>query len=132
MRTNKKFIILVVFLSIFGLVRLYFYKQHNLPKVVYYAKLKQISTSGDARFFWYDTESKEIVDPDNQYSWFFAMPVGVPDDLTTTTNWVSYLEDNSDSVFKITGTKSKADCDYYDKDHCIEDIDISSIEIVSL
>lgn len=129
MRTNKKFIILVVFLSIFCLVSLYFYRQYKFSQVVYYAKLEKISTSGEARFRWYDTESKKIIDPDNQYSWFWATSKNVPDDLTATNNWVKYLQNNSDSVFKITGTKGKSDCDYWGKDHCVEDINVKSIEV---
>lgn len=121
-----------IFIFIVLLISFYIYFQFKKSQITYYAKLEKISTSGETRFRWYDTELQKVIDPDNQYSWFFAMPVDVPDDLTATKNWVEYLQNNSDSIFKIIGTKSRPDCDYYDKDHCIENIDISSIEIVSL
>lgn len=66
----------------------------------------------------------------NQYSWFFAIPVDVPDDLTVTNKWVKYLQNNSDSVFKISGMKGKADCDYWGKDHCVENISVEAIEVL--
>ena len=95
--------------------------------VTYFAKIKRWSTSGDIRFYWYDTELKQIKDIDNQYAWFFGSPTYVFD---SPGNWVSFFENNKNSVFKITGTKGKDDCDYYGLDHCIENINIDSIEIV--
>ena len=130
MKINKKYIIILIALSIFSLVSLYIYKKYNSPKVVYYAKLEKVSTSGEARFRWYDTKLQKVIDPDNQYSWVFAMPKNVPDDLTTTNKWVRYLQYNNDSIFKITGTKGEADCDYWGKDHCVEDIDVEAIEVL--
>ena len=103
-------------------------KQNN--PVVNYAKVKRISTSGDARFYWYDTDTKLIKNPDDQYAWFFALPPFVPYNEITTNNWVKFINDNIDSVFKISGTKGKDDCDYWDPDHCVENIDIKMIEVV--
>lgn len=102
----------------------------NTPKVAYYAKVKQVSTSGDIRFYWYDTELKQIKDADNQYAWFFALPKDVPDNDESTNKWVKFIKENQDSVFKITGTKEDDDCNYYGSDNCIENIDIKNIEIV--
>lgn len=101
-----------------------------IPKVNYYAKVKRVSTSGDIRFYWYDTELKQIKNPDDQYSWFFALPKDIPNDNESTDKWVKFIEDNKDFVFKITGIKESDDCDYYGPDHCIENIDIKKIEVV--
>lgn len=104
--------------------------EKDKQQIVYFAKVKQISTSGDIRFYWYDTEFEQVKDIDNEYAWFWAMPVDVPDDLESTDGWVGFIRDNSNSVFKITGTRGQDDCDYYGPDHCIEDVNIDRIEIV--
>lgn len=101
-----------------------------INKITYYAKVKQISTSGDVRFYWYDTESKQIKDSGNQYAWFFALPKNVPDDSVATDKWIKFIKDNQNSVFKITGVKETDDCDYYGSEHCIENIDVKTIEVV--
>lgn len=99
-------------------------------QVTYLAKVKKISTSGDAQFWWYDNTSKTIVDPNNQYAWFFALPSDVPKDSEATDKWVKFIQDNQDSVFKITGTRGNDDCEYWGQDHCIENINIKSIELL--
>ena len=126
---TKQYISIVIMFGIIVLVGYYFFNQYKFPKVVYYAKIEKLSTSGETRFRLYDTNTKKVVDPDNQYSWFFAMPKNVPDDTTATDNWVKYLQENKDSVFKIIGTRSKDDCDYYGSDHCIQDIEVKIIQL---
>ncbi|KKT42647.1 MAG: hypothetical protein UW64_C0016G0009 [Microgenomates group bacterium GW2011_GWC1_44_37] len=100
--------------------------------VTYYGVVSRISTSGEARFNWYDTNTKRVIDPDNQYAWFWAMPIKVPDDTTLTDKWVKFIQDNKDSVFKITGTKGEDDCDYWGdwtQNKCMQNIDIKTIEV---
>jgi hypothetical protein len=46
--------------------------------VTYFGYIKRISTSGEARFRWYDTKLEQVKDLDNQYAWFLAMPIDVP------------------------------------------------------
>lgn len=99
-------------------------------QVVYYAKLTTISTAREARFYWYDTELKKIKSPDDKYAWFWAMPQKFFDDTKISDQWFKFMDENNDEVFKITGTRLKDDCDYYDSDHCIEDIDVKKIEVV--
>lgn len=98
--------------------------------VTYYAKLKTISTAREARFYWYDTELKNIKSPDDKYAWFWAMPQKFFDDTKISDQWFKFMDDNNDAVFKITGIRLKDDCNYYDSDHCIEDIDVKTIEVV--
>lgn len=104
---------------------------NSIDEIVYYAKLKRISTSGDARFYWYDVDKKEIIDPDNQYTWFFALPTNVPNDSKATDDWIKYIKDNEDSIFKIRGTKKEDDCDYYGQGHCVQSININEIEVIN-
>ncbi|MFA6463108.1 MAG: hypothetical protein WCT51_03590, partial [Candidatus Shapirobacteria bacterium] len=101
-----------------------------LKSVTYYGYVNKISTSGEARFYWYDTKIKKIKDADNQYAWFWAMPIDVPSDSVLTEKWVKFINENIDSVFKITGTRGKNDCSYWGSDHCVEDINVKSIEVV--
>lgn len=98
-------------------------------KVTYYAELARFSTSGDMRFYWYDIAKKQRVKPDDEYSWFFALPTKVPANENATDDWVKYIEDNKTAVFKITGTREPDDCDYYGPDHCIQSVNIDKIEV---
>lgn len=103
--------------------------QYENEKVEYYAELKRFSTSGDMRFYWYDMDKKQRIKPDDEYSWFFALPTKVPSDEKATADWVKYIDDNKNAVFKISGTREPDDCDYYGPDHCIQSVNIESIEI---
>lgn len=98
--------------------------------VTYYAKVKVYSSSGSMKFYWYDPKTKLIVEPDDLYSWFWAIPADVPQNETTTDNWVEYLRFKGESVLKITGYRLADDCDYYGPDHCIQNINIKTIEEV--
>lgn len=104
-------------------------KYIGLP-ITYEAKIKSWSTSGDIRFYWYDVKTNKIINPEDQFSWFFAIPSLVSNDEKTTDNWVKFIEENKNAVFKITGTRLNDDCGYYDPDHCIENIDIKKIKVV--
>ncbi len=104
-------------------------KEQKQP-VLYYAKLKRWSTSGDMRFYWYDNKTKQIVDSDDPYSWFFALPEVVLNDPNAADQWVKFIQNSKDSVFKITGTRLEDDCDYYGPKYCIESVDIKKIEVV--
>ncbi len=100
--------------------------------IIYYGVVRKNSTSGEVRFRWYDIKTHKVLEPDNQYAWFWAMPINVPDDLALTDKWVKFIEGNRDSVFKITGTKGEDDCVYWQvgQKHCMENIDIKTIEVV--
>jgi len=99
-------------------------------QIIYYAKLKTVSTAREARFYWYDTELRMVKASDDKYAWFWAMPQKFFDDTKITDRWFKFMDENNDAVFKITGTRLKDDCDYYGPEHCIEDIDVKSIEVV--
>ena len=106
------------------------------PLVTYYGYVIRNSGSGEVRFRWYDLETQKpinpynkTIDPYNKYAWFWAMPKDVPNDETITNNWVEFIVENRDSIFKITGTRGEDDCDYFDSEHCIENIDVQSIEV---
>lgn len=116
-------IVLVLALGTFTVFRLLITK-------TYYGYVDKISTSGEARFRWYDTKTNKIKNPDDQYAWFWVMPVNVPEDTALTDKWIKFINDNIDSVFKITGTRGKDDCDYYGPNHCVENIDVKTIEVV--
>lgn len=98
-------------------------------KVTYHAELKRFSTSGDMRFYWYDLRKNQRVNPDDEYSWFFALPPDVPYSDKATDKWVKFIEANKTSIFKIIGRREPDDCGYYGADHCIQSINIEDIEI---
>ena len=100
------------------------------PLVTYYGHANKVSTSGEVRFQWYDMKTQKIIKPDDQYAWFWAMPKNVPSDPVVTDKWVKFVQGNLDSVFKIIGTRNKDDCDYWGPDHCVENIDIKTIDVV--
>lgn len=99
--------------------------------VSYFGYNTKISTSGEARFRRVNPDTYKIIDPDNQYSWFWAMP---PEKVTSnnvlTAKWYKFVHENSDATFKIIGTRGEDDCDYWGVDHCVENIDIQSIEVL--
>ena len=101
----------------------------GLP-VTYYAKLTTVSTAREARFYWYDTVLRQIKASDDKYTWFWAMPQKFIDDTNITDKWFKFMDENNDAVFKITGTRLKDDCDYYGSDHCIQDVNVKTIEVV--
>lgn len=122
-------LLLLALVFIFG-VLVIILSNRNRSEIVYLARVKQISTSGETRFYWYDSKLKRIIAPDNQYSWFWAMPENVPSDSKATNEWVAKIKSKQDSVFKITGVRGKDDCEYFDAQHCIQSIKVRSIEIV--
>lgn len=104
-------------------------KYIGLP-VTYEAKLKSWSTSGELRFYWYDVKTNKITNPDNQFSWFFALAPEIPNPGITMDNWIKFIEENKNEVFKITGTRLSDDCGYYGPNHCIQTVNIKKIEVV--
>lgn len=114
-------IVLVLTLGTFLVFRLLITK-------TYYGYVDKISTSGEARFYWYDIKTNKILNTNDQYSWFFALPPQVPDDEIVTDKWVKFIEKNKNEVFKITGIRGQDDCDYYGQEHCIKNIDVKIIE----
>lgn len=127
-KQKKKFLIFLILLVSGLLFLMYFCLNSN--KVTYYGYLKSSSTSGETKFYWYDTELKKIKSPKDKYTWFWAMPPTVPEDETMTDKWVDFIDSNREEVFKIAGKKLKNDCEYYGPEHCIEDINIKTIEVV--
>lgn len=101
-------------------------------QITYYGYVNKISTSGEARFWYFDIKTNDFVKPKTYYSWYWAMPVNVPNDLTLTDKWFKFVNDNINAVFKITGTKGEDDCGYWQfgPKHCMESIDIKTIEVV--
>jgi len=111
-------------------VKNFWTKKEQQKSIIYYAKAKRISNSGDMRFYWYDLTTKSVKDPNNEYSWFFALPANISNDHIATNKWVKYIQDNTNAVFKINGKIESYDCDYYGLEHCIENINIENIEVV--
>ncbi len=119
-------ILFVVLLLSFGVIILF----QRTRQVVYFGTVNKISTSGESRFQRVDKRSLKVVDPNDQYAWFWAMPPIVSDNEKVTDDWVRFIMDNENAVFKITGTRGQEDCGYYGPDHCIENIDVKKIEVV--
>lgn len=97
--------------------------------ITYYGQVNKISTSGEARFWIYDIKLQKT--KDSMYDWFWAMPKDIPGNQELTDKWIDFIQKNKHSVFKITGIKIQDDCDYYDLNHCIEDINVKKIEVIS-
>jgi len=91
-----------------------------------YGVLRRFSTSGEARFNYYDIKEGKVLESWEGHPWFFAL---VSEDKTD--SYVRYIQENKDSVFKITGKREKEDCDYYGNGICLEDISIKRIEVVA-
>lgn len=109
------------------------YDKNVLNKTVtYYGQVKRNSSSGDTGFFFYDPKLEKR--GDSICDWFWAMPKNIfEDDNETeiTYRWIDFIKNNRSSVFKITGTIRDFDCNYYDSNHCLENIEIKTIEILS-
>lgn len=62
MNVNKKFVVVGLIFGILCLIGFYLYRLYYPPKVVYYAKLEKVSTSGEARFRRYDINLQKVID----------------------------------------------------------------------
>lgn len=102
--------------------------RNKSQKVEYFAVLKSFSSSGDMRFYWYDPVRKQILNPDDEFAWFFAMPDGVPSNDKAVNDWVKLIENNQTSIFKITGLRETDDCEYYGPEHCVQAVVVEKIE----
>lgn len=136
--TNMSFIKILMMLIIVGLLVFSSVSTNVNPntgadsgiQVEYTAVVKNISTSGDTRFYWYDIESKTIINPNDEHNWFFALPENVPEDKLATEKWVDLIMSNQVSVFKITGTRAEDDCEYYGPENCVQNIAVEKIKII--
>lgn len=63
MDKHKK-VLTVVFMFLVLLIPFYIYLQYRKNQVVYHARLEKVSSSGEARFRWYDINTQKVVDPD--------------------------------------------------------------------
>ena len=105
----------------------YFFENINIEKielVEIYAKLKQFSTAGNMKFYYYDTAKDEVIKNSDGNVWFWA---GVSTDEESTDNFVNYIEEDRDSVFKIVGARASDDCGYLEG-FCFEDINIEFLK----
>lgn len=100
----------------------------DTPQITYFAKLKEKNTVTTS-FYWFDTETNKIKNPNDKNSWFYVSPspeFGSPG----SEEWDKLIDNNKDSIFKITGVKLLDDCDYYNPKICQENIYLEDIEIV--
>ena len=118
MSKNTKIISIAIAAVIFcaGL----FLRLQKSNEVVRYGTIKNFSSSGSMKFYYYDIENGKILEDKNK-SWFWGT---LNDDL------VKYVSDNQGAFFKITGKKERDDCGYIEG-ICLEDIEISAIEAIA-
>jgi len=96
--------------------------------VVRYATVLTWSTSGEARFFYYDPEKKTADNRRGNCNWFFADSIihGVSLD-----KFLDRLNEYEDYAIKIVGMKREDDCGYYqvnnDANECLESIAIKEM-----
>lgn len=94
-----------------------------------YGVLLRVSTSGDVRFSYYDIEQGRVLDEFEGHPWFFAM-IEKMDDEKIVDDYVKYVQENENAVFKITGEKEPDDCEYYGDSKCLENIRVKNIQAI--
>lgn len=104
-------------------------KEASLTQVERYGVVRQVSTSGDVRFDYYDLEKGIILDSFQQYPWFFATVDDINDNKKVD-DYVNYVQSHPNYIFKITGEKDIDDCDYYGNGICLENIIVDKIVAV--
>jgi len=91
-----------------------------------YAKLKVFSSSGGMKFNYYDPEKEKYTKGVSGNDWFWG---GAFDDQEKINDFVKYIEEDKDAVFKIVGTNLGEDCGYIDG-VCFDNIEIIEIKRV--
>jgi hypothetical protein len=94
-------------------------------EVVAYGILRHYSNAGVMTFEYYDIEKGEILNNKNK-PWFWANPD--TNNKEKTSNFISLIDDNRDSVFKITGRRREDSCKF-EKGVCLEDIEVDEVSI---
>lgn len=124
MKNNKKLKIALMSVAVLAVPLIGYYLGTSLPKqaknddTVLYGTVRQFSSSGSMKFYYYDIENKKILEDKNK-PWFWGF---MDDDL------LKYVGNNHNAVFKIIGKKLQDDCDYIDN-VCLEDISINEISV---
>lgn len=101
------------------------------PKVERYGVLERFSTSGDMRFKYYDMEKGRILENRKDYPWFFATVADIKDG-NKVDDYVKYISDHKEYIFKITGSRGKDDCSYLGNGVCLESIKVKNITAYSV
>jgi hypothetical protein len=101
------------------------------PKVERYAVLERFSTAGDMRFKYYDMKNGRVLENRKDYPWFFATVADIKDSKKVD-NYVKYIDDHKEYVFKITGSREKDDCSYFGNGVCLENIKVKDITAYTL
>ena len=97
------------------------------PRVERYGVVESVSAAGDIRFKYYDMEKGQILENRKDYPWFFAR---VTEDKAD--DYVKYISEHEDYVFKIVGNREKDDCGYFGSGVCLENVKVSDITAYSL
>lgn len=103
--------------------------QQKFEEVIRYGTVYKFSTSGVMEFYYYDMEKGSIVTNWQIYPWFNAGVDNIHDDKTVD-NFVNYVSEHENYVFKIVGEKEADDCDFYQdnrKGVCLEQIIVKEI-----
>jgi hypothetical protein len=127
MGMSRKSIVLGFWLITILSIAFFFFQKSN--SVERYGVVRGYSSSGDARFNYYDIERKEVLDSQGGYQWFWALPENMMEEKSID-DYYNYIRDNSDAVFKIKGSKWEDDCGYYADGSCLEQILVEKIEVV--
>lgn len=97
-------------------------------EVVRYGTVYRFSTSGTMGFYYYDMKKGNIVVNWQIYPWFVAS-IESNDDKESD-NFVNYVSEHKNYVFKIFGVKEADDCDHYEdkyKGVCLEMVTVKEI-----
>jgi hypothetical protein len=93
-------------------------------EAVYYGQLKAMSTSGSMKFTFYYPGTG--VFDDSRNGWFWAnLDFGKEDNIEL----FKLMIENSEAIFKITGTRNADDTGYYQDGLPVKDIDVKNIEV---
>lgn len=124
----KKYSLFIIIIPLILLVSFGFlYLKNN--EVERYGVVFRNSTSGNMRFSYYDIQQNKILDSWDSHPWFFAAIKDL-ENYKSVDDVYNYVKNNENSIFKITGTKEKDDCEYYDNGTCLENITIKEIKSI--
>lgn len=125
---KKRLLIIVGLVAVSALA----FRYSDQPKalgeqVSYFAKVKTLSTSGSAAFYYYDPEKGEA-DCEREDGWFWGVLRQAEDDRKAL-DYFQFLSDRESAVFRVTGVRDADDCGYIEG-KCLQTLILDKVELV--
>lgn len=120
--------ILIILSVVLAVPLVYFETRAVAPEAVsYFAKVKTLSTSGSAAFYYYDPES-DTTDCEREDCWFWGVLRQAEDDRKAL-DYFQFMSDRESAVFKVTGVRDADDCEYLEG-KCLQTLILDKVEVV--